>query len=62
MEINAYEILAFSSVANRATMRIFDMMFITFNVHRKSAYVIVIYPPSKKKNKIIIVTYCVCRT
>jgi len=38
-----YETLPFSSTANMATMCVCEVKFITFNVHRKSAYVTVIH-------------------
>jgi predicted RNA-binding protein with PIN domain len=55
MEIYVHEILPFSTFANMATMRIFDAIFDTFNLHRKSTYIIVIY--TQLNAKIITVTY-----
>lgn len=38
-----HEILPFSTFANMATMRIFDVIFDTFNLQRKPNYIIVVY-------------------
>ena len=54
-EIDVYETLPFSSIANMVMMFIFEVMFVMLNVHRKSVYVIVIY--TKQNATIIIVSY-----